>query len=153
VQWKWKQKIIAFANEASFRGEGCIAPPKSCNTGRLPKQQKIEQRVLLIEYRALLKDARILQDLMSWLHDVMQCPIPESASWLICTQLDFAHESWHTLSADRVCKWVMTHSNCRQSVHMSHDTLYLQIECANESWHTPSADTVCTWVMTHCICR
>jgi len=31
--------MIVLNSEASFRGKGCIAPPKTCTTGRLPKQQ------------------------------------------------------------------------------------------------------------------
>jgi len=31
--------MIVFNSEASFRGKRCIGPPKTRNTGRLPKQQ------------------------------------------------------------------------------------------------------------------
>ena len=37
VQLKYKKNMIVFESEASLRGKGCIAPPKTCNTGRLPK--------------------------------------------------------------------------------------------------------------------
>jgi len=36
-----EKNMIVFNNEASFRGKGCIGPPKTRNTGRLPKQQNI----------------------------------------------------------------------------------------------------------------
>jgi len=77
--------MIVFEIEASYSRDESIPPPKTCNTGRLPKQQSIQAHVNLLCW-----GAEILIQITTSVHEIKN---------LVCSFdaiFEFVHRKEHT---------------------------------------------------------